>query len=144
VQVGDDDPLGNTVTVLYHPDGFPNDISDSDSHSVNLFQPSVVIDKTGDTLSKVGDAVTYTFTVTNTSSSDSPNLVMDTITDTLLGDLSDAPRRPATSSPPARAARSASPGRWRPVTRTRSRTRSPPTTTRPGSRTTSAPRTATR
>jgi uncharacterized repeat protein (TIGR01451 family) len=79
----DPDPLPNTVTVHYHPTGFPNDISDSDDHSVDLFQPSVSIDKTGDPLSKVGDDVNYTITVTNTSSSDSPNLTCD-ISDALL------------------------------------------------------------
>jgi uncharacterized repeat protein (TIGR01451 family) len=94
VQEGDPDPLINTVTVESHPDGFPNDIDDSDDHSVDLFQPSVAIDKTGDELSKVGDDVNYTITVTNTSSSDSPNLTCD-ITDALLGidemDVSIAP-----------------------------------------------------
>lgn len=69
---------------MYNPDGYPNDVSSSDGHSVNLFQPSVSIDKTGDTLSKVGDSVDYTITVTNTSSADSPNLTC-TITDVLLG-----------------------------------------------------------
>jgi uncharacterized repeat protein (TIGR01451 family) len=72
VQAGDPDPLENTVTVHYHPAEFPNDITDSDSHSVDLFQPSVTIDKTGDELSKVGDSVDYVITVTNTSSSDTP------------------------------------------------------------------------
>ena len=55
----------------------------SDGHSVNLFQPSVAIVKTGDELSKVGDAVNYTITVTNTSSADSPNLTC-TISDSRL------------------------------------------------------------
>jgi len=86
VQAGDSDPLPNTVTVHYNPDGFPNDISASDDHSVNLFQPSVTIDKTGTELSKVTDDVDYVITVNNTSSDDSPNLVCD-ITDSLLGTL---------------------------------------------------------
>jgi len=90
VLAGDADPLVNTVTVHYNPAGFPNDISASDGHSVNLFQPSVTVDKTGDTLSKAGDDVTYTFTITNTSSADSPNLNLVSITDTLLGDLTGA------------------------------------------------------
>ena len=87
VQEDDPDPLPNTVSVLYHPEGFPNDITDTDDHSVNLFQPGVRVDKTGDTLSKVGDPVTYTFTVTNTSSEDGPDLVLDSMDDTVLGDL---------------------------------------------------------
>jgi Domain of unknown function DUF11 len=88
--VGDDpDPLVNTVDVLYHPVGFPNNITASDMHSVNLFQPSVSITKNGDELSKVGDNVTYHIEITNTSSGDSPNLVLDSIADDVLGDLSD-------------------------------------------------------
>ncbi|HEU5097666.1 MAG TPA: hypothetical protein VFU22_01390, partial [Roseiflexaceae bacterium] len=87
VQAGDADPLVNTVDVLYHPDGFPNDITASDGHSVNLFQPSVSITKNGDALSKIGDDVSYHFKITNTSSADSPNLVLNSITDDVLGNL---------------------------------------------------------
>ena len=89
VQGSDPDPLVNTVDVLYHPAGFPNDVRAADSHSVNLFQPSVSITKDGDELSKIGDQVTYHVKVTNTSSNDSPNLALDSIADDVLGDLSD-------------------------------------------------------
>ena len=47
-------------------------------------KPSVTIDKTGDTLSKVGDDVTYTITVENTSPASSPDLEC-TITDSTIG-----------------------------------------------------------
>jgi hypothetical protein len=88
VQAGDSDPLVNRVDVLYHPEGFPNDITAFDTHSLNLFQPSVTIDKSADTdRSKVGDTVTYTFKITNTSSDDSPDLLLATISDDVLGDL---------------------------------------------------------
>jgi hypothetical protein len=99
-QAGDADPLVNTVNVLYHPTGWPNDITASDSHAVNLFQPAVSIEKTGNALSKISDSVTYHFKITklskatdvvnytltlnNTSSADSPDLTC-TITDTKLG-----------------------------------------------------------
>ena len=85
----DPDPLPNTVTVHYHPEGFPNDITDTDDHSVGLFEPSVVITKTGDEIGKVTDPVHYHFEIENTSSDDSPDLVLDSISDTLLGDLED-------------------------------------------------------
>ncbi len=88
VLASDPDPLPNTVTVQYSgtlPSGATT-VSDTDSHSVNLFQPSVTIDKTGDTLSKVGDSVSYKITVDNTSSADSPDLICD-VSDTLLGTL---------------------------------------------------------
>jgi hypothetical protein len=70
------------VEVHYHPDGFENDISDSDDHQVELFQPSVTIDKSGTIYSKATDDVTYTYLITNTSSADSPNLILDSLVDT--------------------------------------------------------------
>ncbi len=84
VLAGDPDPVVNTVTVHYHPAGFPNDITASDGHSVNLFQPAVDVDKTGDTLSKVGDEVDYAITLSNNSSADTPALTC-TASDSLLG-----------------------------------------------------------
>jgi uncharacterized repeat protein (TIGR01451 family) len=84
VLAGDGDPLDNTVDVDYHPAGFPNNISDQDSHSVNLFQPAIAVAKTGDPLSKVGDPVGYTITLSNNSSADTPPLNC-TATDSLLG-----------------------------------------------------------
>jgi uncharacterized repeat protein (TIGR01451 family) len=83
-QAGDSDPYNNTASVSCSPTGFPNVLTASDSESVNLFQPSITFDKTGDTLSKVGDDVNYTLTLNNTSSGDTPDLVC-TITDAMLG-----------------------------------------------------------
>ena len=90
VQEGDDDPLNNTVVVHYYPDGFPNDITASDSHEVDLFQPSIEVTKSGDTLSKVGDDVNFSVEIENTSSSPSPALVFDLIEDSLQGDLTNS------------------------------------------------------
>jgi uncharacterized repeat protein (TIGR01451 family) len=92
VQSGDPDPLPNTVSILYseHADFTGLEFPDSDDHAVNLFQPAVSIEKTGDTLSKIGDDVTYHVKIVNTSSADSPSLVLDSISDDVLGDLSDA------------------------------------------------------
>ena len=66
-------PAGAQRPARQHGDGAPTprpasptSLTASDGHSVNLFQPSITIDKTGDTLSKVGDPVNYTITVTNT------------------------------------------------------------------------------
>lgn len=87
IQGSDPDPLTNTVTVHYHPSGFPNDITDTDSHSVNLFTAGLTIDKTGDEVSKAGDGVTYHYVITNNSSADSPDLVMDSVVDDRLGSL---------------------------------------------------------
>ena len=84
VEANDPDPLVNTASVDCKVDGFPNELSDSDDHSVNLFQPSVMIEKMGTELSKIGDPVDYTIKVTNTSSADSPNLTCD-ISDPTVG-----------------------------------------------------------
>src|SRR5262249_396388 len=67
-------------------------VSVSAANTVNLFQPSATLTKTASpTVAQVGDAITYHFQVTNTSSADSPNLTLgtayDSFTDTLLGDL---------------------------------------------------------
>jgi hypothetical protein len=81
------DPHVNTVTVETHPDGFPNDVDGTDSDSVNLFQPSIEVVKTGPTVAATGDTVSYEFTITNTSSDDSPDLLLDSVGDTVIGDI---------------------------------------------------------
>lgn len=87
VLAGDPDPLVNTVTVHYHPSGFPNDITDSDDHSLDIVAASVVIDKTGDAISKVGDPVNYQFTITNTGG---VALTLTSVIDDVLGSLTTA------------------------------------------------------
>jgi len=74
----------NTASVTYHPGTFTNNISDTDSWTTNLFEPSVDIEKTGDLLSKVGDKITYTVTIHNTSSADTPDLVLASFSDDLV------------------------------------------------------------
>ena len=85
---GDPDPVVNTATVHADPLGYlTNDITDSDSNTVQIFQPSVVVIKDGDTEGIVGEIVTYNFTITNTSSSDSPDLILVSVIDDVLGNL---------------------------------------------------------
>src|SRR5262249_19174708 len=85
VQAGDPDPLVNTATATATISGESFSASASDSHSTNLFQPSITLTKdVDDHLAMVGDTLHYTITVTNTSSADSPNLV-GTVVDALLG-----------------------------------------------------------
>src|SRR3990172_8607376 len=101
VQPGDPDPLPNTVDVVYdtQPGLSGEEASGSSSHDVELFQPGLVVDKSADrTLAHVGDAVNYTFLITNTSSSDSPDLVADTVIHDVLGDLLDGSNPFVTSS----------------------------------------------
>jgi hypothetical protein len=91
VQPSDPDPLVNTASVTCTVDGFGNVIGpETDSHSVNLFTPSVEVIKDGPSSAHVGDMITYTFVINNTSSGDSPNLVLDSVTDTVIGNLTPA------------------------------------------------------
>jgi uncharacterized repeat protein (TIGR01451 family) len=60
------DPMWNNVTATYTVSGFPNVLNATASHSVDLVHPGLNVTKTGDTLSKVGDSVTYNITVRNT------------------------------------------------------------------------------
>ncbi len=78
------DPYVNTASVSCTVAGFPNVLNASDDHSVQLFQPSITFDKTGDASSKIGDPTDYTITLTNTSSSDTPDLTC-TVTDAAVG-----------------------------------------------------------
>jgi len=96
VQPGDPDPIVNTTTYIFNDaaDFTAEAVSDSAvSNPINLFQPSATMTVTAspDTATFLGQVITYTYTVNNTSSSDSPDLALgtpnDSFTDTLLGDL---------------------------------------------------------
>ena len=84
------DSIGNTVTVVMSPDGFPNELTREASHEVDLFQPNYEVLKTGTMLAKAGDMVTYTYTINNLSSDDSPPLGLVSMVDTKTGDLAGA------------------------------------------------------
>jgi len=81
---GASDPYVNTASVSCSVAGFPNVLTASDDHSVNLFQPSVEVIKTGDAISKNGDAVNYSFTINNISSADTPALLLNSVTDNVI------------------------------------------------------------
>jgi uncharacterized repeat protein (TIGR01451 family) len=97
VQATDPDPTNSTVTFIGTDDlaGQLDQIIASANNSVNLFQPSASLTETtsDSSATALGQIITYTFTVSNTSSADSPNLVLDlsnpndSFTDTLLGNL---------------------------------------------------------
>ena len=74
----------NTVTVHYHPAGFPNDITGPAATRRTCSSRRSRSRRPADALSKVGDVFDVHFTVTNTSSGDTPNLSC-TIMDALLG-----------------------------------------------------------
>ena len=78
------DPFINTVTAVYESATTNVNVQATDSHETNLFQPAIDITKTGDELSKAGDDVTYTITVYNNSSSDTPEMTFRVV-DAMLG-----------------------------------------------------------
>jgi uncharacterized repeat protein (TIGR01451 family) len=86
VQPGDPDPLPNTVTVSYVPEGFVTEVGASDDHAVDLVAGAMSITITVSPESgAVGDLVTYTFVLENTGD---VALERISVIDTLLGDLS--------------------------------------------------------
>ena len=92
IPAGASDPFLNTATANCH---YPNltDVvaTDQSTWSTNLFQPSITLTKTGPAYSKVGDTATYHVTITDTSSSDSPDLTFASFSDSLA----------ATATPPS-------------------------------------------
>jgi uncharacterized repeat protein (TIGR01451 family) len=81
VQANDPDPTTSTVTYIGTDDlaGLADPITAKAANTVNLFQPSVsMTETTSASAGVVGTPITYTYTVSNTSSTDSPNLVLDT------------------------------------------------------------------
>lgn len=83
IAAGDSDPLLNALTGIYQT-GSGDTVSASAEHAVNLFQPSITLANLGSTQNAVvGDSVTFTLYLENTSSSDSPNLTC-TISDAPL------------------------------------------------------------
>lgn len=84
-----EDPFINEASVTCSPLASTFSVSDSATWSTNLFQPKVEILKSGPLYATSGDVITYSFTINNLSSSDSPNLMLDTLTDNVLGDLAD-------------------------------------------------------
>jgi uncharacterized repeat protein (TIGR01451 family) len=91
ITADDVSPVENTVNVNYNSseelNGEGVSFEVTDNHDVELFVPSVRVDKGGPATAQVGDSVTYTFKVKNTSTPGSPALILDTITDPLIGTL---------------------------------------------------------
>ncbi len=85
IPAGAADPFPNTASASCHYPGLTDEVASATaSHSVNLFQPSIKVTKTGPAYSKVGDTVTYSVTIQNTSSTDSPDLNLQSFSDSLV------------------------------------------------------------
>ena len=82
---GASDPFVNTASASCTYPGLSDVVaSGTDSHSTNLFQPSVKLTKTGPAYAVVGDIVTYNVTIENTSSADSPALIGNSFADSFV------------------------------------------------------------
>ncbi|MGA9574610.1 MAG: hypothetical protein WBS20_11760 [Lysobacterales bacterium] len=80
VQVGDADPLLNTATITCGVVGFDNVIENSDTHSVDLIDPSVALAKAcAPNPVSLGETIDWQITVTNTGDVDLDCLVNDPI-----------------------------------------------------------------
>ena len=84
VLASDPSPLVNTVVVHYHPTGFPNDITDSATASVEIVHVELTVSKTASALSKIGDDVTYVIEICNTGT---VPVTRTSVMDSLLGDI---------------------------------------------------------
>jgi uncharacterized repeat protein (TIGR01451 family) len=78
VQGGDPNPLVNTVDLDCTVDGFPNQLNDSDSASVDLLAPALSLSKTcAPPVITTGEDITWTITVNNDGDTDLECLVND-------------------------------------------------------------------
>ncbi|GGO80128.1 hypothetical protein GCM10011348_16140 [Marinobacterium nitratireducens] len=98
VQEGDPNPLENEVTAVYRPvflggTAFLGQaVSDSDDHSLPLFEPDFTltklcpegVDEQNPWI--VGEERSFRFNITNTSDANSPDLMLSSLTDAVLGD----------------------------------------------------------
>ena len=86
------DPYVNEASASCTFPGLAEEVATANaSWSTELFQPDVTVTKTADRdFAQVGDTVTYTITITNTGSADSPALVPDSttpFTDSLVSEI---------------------------------------------------------
>jgi hypothetical protein len=72
VVAGDPDPLVNKATAHYHPEGFPNDITASDDHTVDLIHPSFTVAKSCISTQPIASAGPANFKVTIVNTGDVP------------------------------------------------------------------------
>ncbi|MDH3625175.1 MAG: hypothetical protein OEQ49_14990 [Myxococcales bacterium] len=87
----------NTATVLCSPEGFPNELSGEDSVTITVIpeEQALSVAKNGPEISKAGDTVEYTVSINNIGALD---LTLDSITDSLVGDLTDGTTNGAITS----------------------------------------------
>jgi hypothetical protein len=84
VQGSDPTPLQNTVTVHYHPSGFPNDITNSATAHVDIVAPGIKLTETVNNLSKPTDQITYHYMLCNTGNE---SVTRGTVISSVNGDI---------------------------------------------------------
>ena len=95
VVVADDSVIPNTANVLFHPDGFPNDVRGTASASVTVIRPAFTVTKTCSTPNfPSGTTAIFTVDVTNTGDA-SLRINLD---DTMAGNGNPDARYPLTGA----------------------------------------------
>jgi len=85
-----EDPLTTRVEVGYRAEGVDTIVTAAASHRVEIFQAGIEVEKSGPAEGIRGEDVSYTVDIANASSDDAPDLVLERIEDSLLGDLTEA------------------------------------------------------
>jgi len=82
----------NTATARCTPAGWSSATEDQATWVTELYHPALLVIKGGPSYARVGEKVTYSFYVRNTSSPNTPTLDLVSIIDDKLGDLTTAAR----------------------------------------------------
>lgn len=95
VVAADDSVIPNTASVLFHPEGFPNDVRGSDSVSVTVIRPAFTVTKTCSTPDfPAGTTAIFTVEVVNTGDT----ALRMTLDDSISGNGDPAARYPLTGA----------------------------------------------
>ncbi|MFM1966229.1 MAG: hypothetical protein RL134_1954 [Actinomycetota bacterium] len=95
VVAADDSVIPNTASVLFHPEGFPNDVRGSDSANVTVVRPAFTVTKTCSTPNfPVGTTAIFTVEVVNTGDA----VLRMTLDDSISGNGNPAAPYPLTGA----------------------------------------------
>ena len=82
--------LTNTVTAVYEPPNGRSSLTETDSHTVEVYRPAISVDKTAVAIVNPGAVVTYTFTITNDTEEgalSAPGITVTSLVDDVLGTI---------------------------------------------------------
>ena len=82
--------LTNTVTATYEPPNRQTSVTETDTHTVEVYVPALTVDKTAPAIVNAGAEVTYSFTITNTTTEGAlaaPAITITSVVDDVLGTI---------------------------------------------------------